>query len=368
MIPVYRPHIGEKEREYVSRAVESTWISSKGEYLNTFEREFPAFVGAVHGIATCNGTVSLHLVLAALGLGPGDEVIVPTFTYIASVNAITYTGATPVFVDSELEFWNLDPALLEAAITPRTKAIEVVHLYGHPADMDPILEIARRHGLAVIEDAAEAHGATYRGLTVGALGTAGSFSFFGNKIITTGEGGMVVTNDEDLAEKCRHLRGQGVSPTQTYWHDVVGFNYRMTNVAAAIGCAQLEQVDQVLAKKAQIAGWYSERLQDTPGLTLQREAEWAHAVWWMNSILVEPTVRDSLMTAMRERGVDSRPFFYPAHTLPMYAAGASFPVAEYLGAAGINLPSYPDLSEDDVDLVCAVLKRSYLGVASGVVE
>jgi len=365
MIPVYKPRIGAKEREYVSRAVESTWISSKGEYLERFEREFPTFVEAQHAIATCNGTVSLHLALAALGLGAGDEVIVPTFTYVASVNAITYTGATPVFVDSEPKFWNLDPALIEAAITPRTKAIEVVHLYGHPADMDPILEIARRHGLAVIEDAAEAHGATYRGRKVGALGTAGSFSFFGNKIITTGEGGMVVTNDERFAEKCRHLRGQGVSPTQTYWHDVVGFNYRMTNVAAAIGCAQLESVEEVLAKKAQIAAWYTERLAAVEGLTLQSEAEWAKAVWWMNSVLVDPGVRDGLMEAMRSRGVDSRPFFYPAHVLPMYAAGRSYPVAEYLGTAGINLPSYPDLTEDEVDFVCSVLGECLRALSGG---
>jgi len=359
VIPVYRPRIGVLERDYASRAVESTWISSKGEFLDRFEIEFAEFVGADHGIAVCNGTVSLHLALAALGLGSGDEVIVPTFTYVASVNAITYTGATPVFVDSEPDFWNLDARLIEAAITPRTKAIEVVHLYGHPADMDPILAIAKRHGLAVIEDAAEAHGATYRGQEVGSIGAAGSFSFFGNKIITTGEGGMVVTNDAELAEKCRHLRGQGVSPTRTYWHDVIGFNYRMTNLAAAIGCAQLEQIDEVLAKKTQIAGWYAERLGNIEGLTLQRKAEWAQAVWWMNSVLVDPGVRDDLMAAMRTRGVDTRPFFYPAHTLPMYSAGdGAYPVAEYLGAAGINLPSYPDLSEDDVELVCCVLRDS----------
>ncbi|MEI8084191.1 MAG: DegT/DnrJ/EryC1/StrS family aminotransferase, partial [Actinomycetes bacterium] len=354
MIPVYKPRVGQTERDYVADAVESTWISSKGAYLDRFEAEFPKFVEADYGVATCNGTVSLHVAFEALGLTAGDEVIVPTFTYVASVNAITYTGATPVFVDSEAEFWNMDPALIEAAITPRTKAIEVVHLYGHPSDMDPILEIAQRHGLAVIEDAAEAHGATYRGRKVGSIGTAGSFSFFGNKIITTGEGGMVVTNDAEFADKCRHLRGQGVSPTETYWHDVVGFNYRMTNIAAAIGCAQLEQVDEVLAKKAQIAGWYTERLEGIPGITLQREAEWAHAVWWMNSVLVHPAWRDELMTAMRAKGVDSRPFFHPAHSLPMYQAERSFPVAEYLGAAGINLPSYPDLTEEDVDTVCTV--------------
>jgi perosamine synthetase len=231
MIPVYRPSIGDLERRYVVDAIESSWISSKGAFLDRFEREFAAFAGVEHGVAAANGTVALHLALAALQVGPGDEVIVPTLTYVASVNAITYTGATAVFVDSDPAIWTLDPARVEAAITPRTKAIEVVHLYGHPADMDPILDIARHHGLAVVEDAAEAHGALYRGRPVGSLGTVGSFSFFGNKIITTGEGGMLVTDDEELASRARHLRGQGVSATKTYWHDVVGFNYRMTNVA-----------------------------------------------------------------------------------------------------------------------------------------
>lgn len=357
MIPVYRPFIGENERAYVAEAVDSTWISSKGKFLDRFEAEFPAFLGARHGVATCNGTVSLHLALAALGIGPGDEVIVPTFTYVASVNAITYTGATPVFVDSEPEYWNMDPALLDGLITERTKAIEVVHLYGHPTDMDPVTGVARRHGIPVIEDAAEAHGAKYRGQPVGTIGHAGSFSFFGNKVITTGEGGMVVTNDDDFAQTCSHLRGQGVSATRTYWHDVVGFNYRMTNIAAAIGVAQLERVDDVLARKRRIADLYRERLAAIPGVTFQREAEWAEAVWWMVSILVEPDIRDLLMQFLAENGVETRPFFYPAHELPMYARDESYPVAERLGASGINLPSFPELTEAEIDTVCELIAR-----------
>lgn len=357
MIPVYRPFIGRREREYVLDAVESTWISSKGEYLDRFERGFADFVAAREGIAVCNGTVALHLALAALGIGSGDEVIVPTFTYVASVNAITYTGATPVFVDSEPDYWNLDPTLIDGLVTANTKAILVVHLYGHPADMDPIMEIGRRHRIPVLEDAAEAHGARYRGRCVGSIGHAGAFSFFGNKIITTGEGGMVVTNDEDFAATCRHLRGQGVSPSRTYWHDVVGFNYRMTNVAAAIGVAQLERVDEVLARKRHIAALYRGRLEGVAGVTLQREAEWASAVWWMVSILVDPDVRDALMQFMSENGVETRPFFYPAHQLPMYANKGSYPVAEKLGASGINLPSFPELTEAEVDLVCGLVAR-----------
>lgn len=357
MIPVYRPFIGDTERANVADAVDSTWISSKGKYLDRFESEFPAYLGGRHGIATCNGTVALHLALAALGVGPGDEVIVPTFTYVASVNAITYTGATPVFIDSEPQYWNMDPALLEGLINERTRAIEVVHLYGHPTDMDPIIEIARRHGVPIIEDAAEAHGAKYRGRAVGTLGHAASFSFFGNKVVTTGEGGMVVTDDDDYAQRCRHLRGQGVSATQTYWHDVVGFNYRMTNIAAAIGVAQLERIDDVLARKRHIAELYRERLTGIPGVTFQREAEWATAVWWMVSILVEPEQRDPLMRFLFENGVETRPFFYPAHELPMYPTEKTYPVAERLGASGINLPSFPELTEAEIDTVCGLIAR-----------
>jgi perosamine synthetase len=356
MIPVYRPLIGEAEKRNVLEAVESTWISSKGVFLDRFETGFAGFVGAKHGVGTCNGTVSIHLALVALGIGPGDEVIVPTFTYVASVNAITYTGATPVFVDSEMDTWNLDPALIEARITPRTRAIMVVHLYGHPADMDPIMDIARRHGVAVVEDAAEAHGAECRGRKVGSIGDISSFSFFGNKIITTGEGGMVLTDDDALAERCRHFRGQGVSPTRTYWHDVVGFNYRMTNIQAALGVAQLERIEDVLAAKRRIAKRYEARLSRLPGVTFQPEAQWARAVWWMVSILVEPEQRDPLMAHMRDGGAETRPFFHPAHTMPMYETVERFPVAEWLGAAGINLPSFPELTDDEIDTVCGLIE------------
>jgi perosamine synthetase len=356
MIPVYKPFIGDKEKLYVADAVESTWVSSRGRYLDEFESGFSKFVGAGAGIATCNGTVSIHLALAAMGIGPGDEVIVPTFTYVASVNAIRYTGATPVFVDSHPEYWNLDPALLEAQITPRTAAIMVVHLYGHPADMDPIMDLANSRGIAVIEDAAEAHGAEYRGHKVGSIGFAGSFSFFGNKILTTGEGGMVVTNDEEYAARCRHLRGQGVSSTRTYWHDVMGFNYRMTNVAAAIGVAQLERVDEIIAAKRRIADRYRAALAVLPGVTFQPEMPWATNVYWMVSILVDAALRDGLMSFLRENEVETRPFFHPAHTMPMYAGGdREFPVAERLGASGVNLPSFPQLTDAQVDRVCELI-------------
>ncbi|MHB8924268.1 MAG: DegT/DnrJ/EryC1/StrS family aminotransferase [Coriobacteriia bacterium] len=362
MIPVYQPTIGKSERLYVNQAVESTWISSRGAFLDRFEAEFPALVHAAHGVATCNGTVSLHLALETLGIGAGDEVIVPTLTYVASVNAIAYSGATPAFVDSEPEYGNLDPSLVEAAITPRVKAIEVVHLYGHPVDMDPILEIANLYGLAVLEDAAEAHGAEYKGRRVGAIGDVGSFSFFGNKIVTTGEGGMLVTDDAELAHRARHLRGQGVSSTRTYWHDVIGYNYRMTNIAAAIGCAQVERFDDTIAAKREIALWYREELASQPGVRLIGEASWARSVFWMNCIVVDGGTRDSLMRSLAEHGIETRPFFYPAHTLPMYAGSRRFPVAEGLSAGGINLPSWPGLSRAQVAEISGVVRDHIAGV------
>jgi perosamine synthetase len=357
MIPVYRPSIGDREKAYVAEAMDSGWISSRGAFLDRFEKDFASFLGVAHGISASNGTVALHLAFKALGIGPGDEVIVPTLTYVASVNAIAYTGARPVFVDSDPRYWNLDPSLIERAITPRTRAIEVVHLYGHPVDMDPVLEIAARHGLHVVEDAAESHGAKYKGRKVGAIGTVGSFSFFGNKIITTGEGGMLVTSDDELASKARHLRGQGVSPTRTYWHDVVGFNYRMTNIAAAIGCAQLERIDETLAAKRAIAGWYRQHLEGVEGVVLQSEAAWAECVYWMNCILVAPELRNPLMAHLAAAGIETRPFFYPAHTLPMYETTERFPVAERLGASGINLPSYAMLEQEQIAQICASIRQ-----------
>ena len=267
-IPVAAPALVGREREYVLDCMDSTWISSSGRYLERFEAEFAEFCGVRHALACCNGTVAVHLALLAHGVGPGDEVIVPTLTYVASANPIVYCGGRPVFVDAEPRTWNMDPDLIEGAITPRTRGIVVVHLYGHPTDMDPILELADRHGLWVVEDAAEAHGATYKGRIAGSMGSISTFSFYGNKIITTGEGGMVVTDDDRLAARIRQFKGQGQDPTQRYWFPIVGFNYRMTNVAAAIGLAQLERVDWHLGRRREIAGWYREELGDQEGIAL----------------------------------------------------------------------------------------------------
>jgi len=369
-IPVAAPMLVGNEKAYVMDCLESTWISSSGRYVEQFEAGFADFCRAKHAISCCNGTAALHLALMALGVGLGDEVIVPTLTFVATANAVTYCGARPVFVDSEPETWNIDPALIEAKITPRTKGIIVVHLYGHPADLDSILSIARRHGLFVVEDAAEAHGAEYKGRRVGAIGDIAAFSFYGNKIITTGEGGMVVTNDDRLANRIRQLKGQGMDPNRRYWFPMVGYNYRMTNVAAAIGVAQLEKIEWHLRQRLEVAKWYREQLAGIHGVGYQCEKEWARHVYWMVSIVLDDDVsssRDEVMAHLQECGVESRPVFYPMHTLPPYQRSSQkddFPVAERIAQRGINLPTWAGLSKKDVQFVCQSLLECLKGSSS----
>ncbi|MFQ5612754.1 MAG: DegT/DnrJ/EryC1/StrS family aminotransferase [Anaerolineae bacterium] len=359
MIPVAEPLLGEKELAYVIDCVKSGWLSSLGEYVKKFETGFAHFCGVEYGVATANGTVALHLVLAALGLGPGDEVILPSLTFVATANAVRYTGATPVLVDSEAETWNIDPAAVAAAITPRTRALIPVHLYGHPADMDPLRALADEHGLYLIEDAAEAHGARYKGQRAGGLGHAAIFSFYGNKIITTGEGGIVVTDDQDLAERCFFLENQARSPENPYWHPAVGFNYRMTNLQGALGLAQLERIEEFIAIRKRNAALYLQCLAGVPGLTLPPHADWAENVYWMFTVLVEDGYgpdRDTLRRLLHERGIETRPVFHPIHTLPPYANGLSLPVAEAIGARGINLPSGATLTPAQIEIVCDALR------------
>jgi perosamine synthetase len=295
-------------------------------------------------------------------VGPGDEVIVPTLTYVATANPVVYCGAQPVFVDAEPRTWNMDPERVVEVITPRTRGIVVVHLYGHPVDMDPILELAERHGLWVIEDAAEAHGATYRGRIVGSMGSLATFSFYGNKIITSGEGGMVVCDDDDLASLVRQLHGQGQDPERRYWFPMAGFNYRMTNIEAAIGLAQLERIDWHLARRREIAGWYREELADEEGIELSPEEPWAKSAFWMACAVLDELRfggRDDVIAALDGAGIETRPFFYPLHTLPMYSAANKakiFPVAEDLARRGLNLPSSASLTREEVNYVCAQLR------------
>jgi perosamine synthetase len=319
------------------------------------------FSGTRYAIATSSGTTALHLALLALDIGPGDEVIVPTFSFIATANAVTYTGAKAVFVDSDLETWNINPNLIEEHITDRTKAIVPVHLYGHPADMDSILDIAQRHNLAVIEDAAEAHGARYKGRSVGGIGDLGAFSFYGNKIITTGEGGMVVTNRSDLADKMRILRDHGMSKDRKYWHPVLGYNYRMTNLQAALGVAQMEKIEGILAAKAKIAAAYTQGLSDIPGVQLPPNAEWAESVCWLFSILIDSQTfgisRDMLMKALKEGNIDTRPLFPPMHLQPIYNTGKYLPTAESLSDRGLSLPSSVNLLTEDIERTIETIRR-----------
>jgi perosamine synthetase len=362
-IPVAAPALVGRELEYVTDCLESSWISSAGVYIERFEEAFKEFVGVEHAIACCNGTAALHLALLALGVGPGDEVIVPTLTYVATANAVRYCGAKPVFVDSEPETWNLDPGEIEERCTERTKGIVAVHLYGHPANLDAIQSVARSNGLWVLEDAAEAHGARYQGRIIGSLTECAVFSFYGNKIVTTGEGGMVVTSSAELAERLRILRGQGQDPNRRYWFPVVGYNYRLTNVAAAIGLAQMERIDWHVERRREVASWYRERLSESGLVDFSPAADWAEPAYWMSCALLRDggeNERDRVMAELDERGVETRPFFYPLHTLPPYACEdeQAFPVATSLAARGLNLPSSASLRRDDILYVCDALETA----------
>jgi perosamine synthetase len=364
LIPVAAPSLVGNEREYVLDCLESTWISSTGEYIERFEAAFANFCEASHAIACCNGTAALHLALLALGVAPGDEVIVPALTFVATANAVTYCGATPVFIDSEPDTWNIDPELIEEKISARTKAIIVVHLYGQPAALEEILSIARRHGVFVIEDAAEAHGATYNGRPVGSIADIGTFSFYGNKVITTGEGGMVVTNDDRFAHRIRRLKGQGMDPNKRYWFPIVGHNYRMTNIAAAIGLAQLEKIDWHLSRRLEVAGWYRELLSDVPGVSWQAEQSRSKHSYWMFSIILSENLallRDDVMAFLLQHGIETRPVFHPMHTLPPYRRGdgsESYPVADRISRWGISLPTWAGLNYEEVSYVYQVLSTA----------
>lgn len=359
-IPVAEPILGPRELELVTDCVRTGWVSSLGKYIPAFEEQFSAFCETSYGVATSNGTTALHLALVTLGIGRGDEVLVPDLTFVATANAVAYCGAKPVFVDAEPYTWNMDVEKMERLITPKTRAIIPVHLYGHPCDMNPMLEIARRHSLYVIEDAAEAHGARYEGKRVGGLSDMACFSFYANKIITTGEGGIIVTNNKEWTDKAMWLRDHGMSKERRYWHPVVGYNYRMTNLQAALGVAQMERIEEFIAAKRQLAVWYNERLAGVAGVTTPPEAPWAENVYWMYSILIDEHAfgcsAAQLMADLRSDAIDSRPFFVPMHELPPYRRRREYPVASRLGREGINLPSSPSLQEADVDRITQAIR------------
>jgi perosamine synthetase len=367
MIPVCEPVLDGKELEYVADCVKTTWISSNGKYISLFEKKFAEFCQTNYGVACNNGTTAIHLALEALGIGKNDEVIIPTFTMIATCNAVIYSGAKPVLVDAEMETWNIDTDLIEDKITPRTKAILVVHTYGHAVDMDPILEIAKKHNLFVVEDAAEAHGGEYKEKRCGSLGDIGCFSFYSNKIITTGEGGMVVTNNAEYAERAQSLRNHAFGKPR-FIHNELGFNYRITNIQAAIGLAQMERADYLVNRRIKNAMRYNSLLKDVEGIKIPPEKAWAKNVYWMYSILIEDSFglsKDDVMEKLRDKGVDTRSFFYGMHQQPVFKNNGddrypdchgSYPVADELTRKGLYLPSSGSLTEDNIETVVQAIK------------
>jgi perosamine synthetase len=367
-VPVAVPDIGDLEQRYVAEAMRSGWVSSLGEFIGRFESGFAGFCEARHGIAVANGTVAIEVVLKAMGIGRGDEVVVPALTFAAVGAVVVHLGAEPVLADVHPDYGCVDPDAVGNALSPRTKAVIVVHSYGHPADLDRIVERCAPRGIRVVEDAAEAHGARYKGRRVGALAAAGCFSFYGNKIFTTGEGGMVVTDDDDLAARVRMLKDHAMDPSRRYYHLEAGYNFRMTNVQAALGCAQLERAEEFLRKRADLLGWYREELHGVAGIRLNPAMPWAEPVNWLVSAVLDETLaggRDAMLSDLRrEDGIDTRPFFVPMGEMPPYrsarrvaANGAGNPVAERMSRAGFNLPTSFGLEREDVARIGAAIRR-----------
>jgi perosamine synthetase len=358
-IPVAKPLFDDEEIELVNECMVTGWVSSSGKFVTEFEEMVAKHTGVKYAISCSSGTSALHLILMAYGIGKGDEVIVPSMSFIATANAVSYTGAKPVFADSDIESWNIDPTKIVNLITENTKAIIPVHLYGHPANMDPIKDIASKYNLKVIEDAAEAQGAHYKGQMTGSLADAAMFSFFGNKIITTGEGGMVVTNDAVIADKCRLLRDHGMTPKKRYWHEIIGYNYRMTNIQAAIGVAQMRKIDSIVTKKKQIATDYVEQLKNIPGIILPPNLEWADNIFWLYTILIDKAITgfsaSTLILNLKNNNIDSRIVFYPMHTQPIYLTDIKLPVSEKIHKMGVSLPSSPDMNKNEVNKICQVI-------------
>ena len=363
-IPVCEPTLKGKELEYVTEAINSGWISSAGKYIQSFEEKFSQYCGVKFGVSCSNGTKAIHLALLAVDIKAGDEVIIPSFTMIGSCNPIVQIGAKPIFVDSELRTWNMDVSKIEEKITPKTKAIMVVHIYGHPIDMDPVLKIARKHNLIVIEDAAEAHGAEYKGKKAGSLGDIACFSFYANKIITTGEGGMVVTNNQKWTERARKLRNHFFGEPR-FLHQEVGYNYRLTNLQAAIGLAQLERIDKLVEARRKNAYLYNALLNGIPGINLPPEEPWAKNVYWMYGLTVDkpfPLSMPELRKKLEEKGIETRTFFIGMHKQPAYAhldVQGDFPNTEYLEKNGLYLPSSSHLTEEQIRFIAKSIKEIY---------
>jgi len=364
MIPVNEPLFDGNEKKYLNQCIDEGWISSEGPFVKEFEEKFSSYLGSRYGIAVCNGTVALETALFAVGITKGDEVIMPTFTIISCAIAALRLGATPVLVDSEPDTWNMDVTQIEGKITKRTKAIMPVHIYGHPVDMGPVMELAEKYDLKVIEDAAEVHGALYNGKKTGSIGDVGSFSFYANKIITTGEGGMVVTDDEEIAERARNYRNLCFKPGRRFYHTKLGENFRMTSLQAAVGVAQLEQIERFIEIKRKNAQKYTERLKAVRGIRTPVEKEWAKNVYWMYAVELSEDLgitAEQMAERLAENGIGTRPFFLGLHEQPVFHdmglfIGEHYPVAERIARQGLYLPSGHTLTEEQIESVCEAVR------------
>lgn len=358
--PVLEPSIASREKKYVNDCLDTSWVGSLGKYVPTFEAAFARFTGTKYAVTTCNGTAALHLTMLALGIKKGDEVIVPDMTYVASANAVQYVGAKPVFVDCEGTTFNIDSKKIEEKITKRTKAIMVVHLFGNPCRMDEIMRIARKYGLRVVEDAAQAHGATYKGKKAGSFGIANAFSFYGNKIMTTGEGGAVTTDSKKIRDRVELLKGQALSKRRRYFHTELGYNYLMTNIQAAIGLSQLERLPTFLRKKRQIREWYRAHLGDLVKkgvVSFQEPTSGSRPSWWVSSCLLSGFSAEKLGVLLKREGIETRPFFFPLHNMPHLRQRGSFPVSNRLAREGIIFPASTTLAERDIAFISKIVKK-----------
>ncbi len=359
MIPISKPFLGKLEKKYLNEALDSGWISSKGDFLNKFEIEFSNYIGSKHCITTSNGTVAIHLALLAMGIGDGDEVILPDLTFVASANGIVHSGAKPIIADINIRDWCLDVNSIINKITNKTKAIMPVHIYGYPVDMQKVMEIANEYNLLIIEDVAEAHGATFKDQKLGSFGDTSTFSFFANKIITSGEGGCVLTNNDDIASEARFLRDHAMDKNKKFWHPKVGYNYRMTNLQAAIACAQLEQIDFFLEERNTILNTYRQELRNL-NINLNPESENSKSVNWLTSITIldENISRDGMMAHLYMKGIEVRPFFEPLSNLPMYDNNNfSHSNSNHISKIGINLPTYIGLEKNKIKFICDSIKE-----------
>lgn len=361
MIPIYEPFLDEEEAKAVYEVVKSGWVSSKGRQIEMFEKGLASYVGKKYGVSSSNGTTALHLALAALGITSGDEVIVPDFTFVSPVNAAIYQGARPVLLDAETTTWGMNPDLIEKKITGKTKAIIVVHIYGNPAMIKEISEIAERHAIPLIEDCAESLGAVYDKRKVGTWGKISCFSFYGNKTITTGEGGMCITDDDELYERMKILRDHGMSPDKRYWHQVIGYNYRMTNLQASLGVVQLRKLNDILSIKRRIAFEYINALEDK--FSVQGDPPNGRSIFWLFSVLAHnQEERNRIMDYLDRARIETRPFFFPVHTMPPYKnffrEESEFRVSNNISETGFNLPSFPRLSSIEIKKISGIITRA----------